>query len=171
MSAFVRQLAALSVLWSLCELLTPSGGQRRMARLAVSLLVMTALVATLGEALNGAGASAWAALPVLAEGVQSESLARAAVQSAADQTWRYCEGVARRAGYQARGQVLLSQSGALERVCLYLTVPQGGAPLVEPEGLRDRLVQALATEPERIQVLWAEGQETDHGVRPGESGP
>ncbi len=49
MDAFVRQLAVLSVLWSLSELLLPEGRLKKMARMTVSVLVMAALVSGLGS--------------------------------------------------------------------------------------------------------------------------
>ena len=49
MDAFVRQLAVLSVLWSLSELLLPEGRQQKMARMTVSVLVMTALLSGMGK--------------------------------------------------------------------------------------------------------------------------
>ena len=53
MNAFVRQLAVLSVLWSVCELLLPEGRQQQMVRAAVGVLVMTALLGTMGRILSG----------------------------------------------------------------------------------------------------------------------
>ena len=52
MDAFVRQLAVLSVLWSLSELLLPEGRLQKMARMTVSVLVMAALISGLGNLMN-----------------------------------------------------------------------------------------------------------------------
>ena len=52
MDAFVRQLAVLSVLWSLSELLLPEGRLQKMARMTVSVLVMAALVSGLGSLMD-----------------------------------------------------------------------------------------------------------------------
>lgn len=169
MNAFVRQLAALSALWSLCEWLSPSGGQRKMVRFAVSLLVMAALVSAVREALCRASAPEWPSMPVLAEGVESDGLTRIAVQSAANQVWRYCEGVARKAGYEAAGQALLREDGSLEKVCLRLTPSGERPPLVDAEGLRDRLARALETEPERVQIL--RGNDSEEGGGSSGDGP
>ena len=160
MSAFVRQVAALSVLWSLCELLMPSGGQQRMTRLAVSQLVMTALVAALGDWLGGAGMPELPSMPVLAAGTDHDGLTRVAVQSAANQTWRYCAGVAKRAGYRAAGQALLRADGSLEQIVMVVSEPEDGAPLLSPEELQSRLTKALEAEPGRVAVQRAEGQTT-----------
>ena len=57
MNGFVRQLAALATLWALCELLLPR--RREMIQLAASLMVMAALVMSLGEFLGYVRQSDW----------------------------------------------------------------------------------------------------------------
>ncbi len=104
MNAFVRQIAVLSVLWSLCELLLPDGRQQKMARMTVSILVMAALISAvsglLGTQVQAVG------LPALAQTVEeagARSYARIALQAAANQTERFVISLARQAGYSARG--------------------------------------------------------------------
>ena len=50
MDAFVRQLAVLSVLWSLSELLLPEGRLQKMARMTVSSYARAALSAAANQA-------------------------------------------------------------------------------------------------------------------------
>lgn len=78
MDAFVRQLAVLSVLWSLSELLLPEGRLQKMARMTVSVLVMAALISGLGNLMN---LQVESALPAVSDAAAvGESYVRAAVR-------------------------------------------------------------------------------------------
>ena len=106
MDAFVRQLAVLSVLWSLSELLLPEGRLQKMARMTVSVLVMAALVSGLGSLMD---IQLESALPAAADAsAGGDSYARAALSAAANQAEGYCVRLARRAGYEARAAVYLT---------------------------------------------------------------
>lgn len=148
MNAFVRQLAVLSVLWSLCELLLPAGRQQHMVRVTVSVLVMTALLGTAGRLLaGGAELPAWS---VQVEQTGTASYQRAALSAAANQLENWCVRMAQRAGYQAQAAVWLRENGALEKIRLILDSPS--APLMQPQPLCDAIAQALGTQRERIQL-------------------
>ena len=62
MNAFVRQLAVLAGVWALCEMLLPEGRQQRMVHMAVSLMVMAALIGSLDGLLGSVRTAEW---PVL----------------------------------------------------------------------------------------------------------
>ncbi|MEG0902414.1 MAG: hypothetical protein RSG96_09845, partial [Clostridia bacterium] len=115
MNAFVRKLAVLSVLWSLCELLLPDGRQQKMVRMTVSVLVMMVLVSSLSGLLMGVGESQ---TPVVESAAMlgEQSYARIALQALANQAERLCVRMAQNAGYVARAAVYLREDGALERV-------------------------------------------------------
>lgn len=154
MNAFVRQLAVLSVLWALCELLLPDGKQQPLVRMTISLLVITALLSTAGQWMAGLTAPA---APTLAE-QSAQALAagyrRTALTAAANQVKGYCERLASRAGYEASATVFLTAGGALERV--ELTV-RPRTPLLAPEALGSMLAQRLGVEENRLAVNGAEG--------------
>ena len=146
MSAFVRQLAVLSVLWSLCELLLPDGRQQQMVRMTVSVLVMTALLGTAGRLLDGGvELPAWS---VQVHESSGQSHQRAALTAAANQLEGWCVRLARRAGYEAKAAVWLTQEGALERI--EMTLSPDGAPLTSVAELQTSIARMLETEPERI---------------------
>ena len=141
MNAFVRQIAVLSVLWSLCELLLPEGRQQKMARMTVSILVMAALISAvsglLGAQVQPAG------LPALAQTVEeagAQSYARIALQAAANQTERFVTSLARKAGYSARAVAAFRPDGALDHVGLWLERDPDAPPLMD----ETRLAEAVA---------------------------
>lgn len=150
MNAWVRQLAALSVLWTVCEMLLPEGRQQ-MARMAMGVLAMTALLTTLGNAATQT--RVLPAAPAFSEAaVQAaqDSYRRAALTAAANQTGAYCERMAKRAGYTASAAVTLRMDGGVEEIQLVLDTPQ--APLLTPSQLIQTIAEQLQTETEQIRV-------------------
>ena len=159
MNAFVRQIAVLSVLWSLCELLLPSGRQQKMARMPVSILVMAALISAvsglLGTRVQVAG------LPALAQAVEdagAQSYTRIAIQAAANQTERFAVSLARQAGYSARVAVAFRADGALDHIQLWLERKPDTPPLVEEGRLAEALAQRLGVQP---SLVWLNGNGAD----------
>ena len=153
MDAFVRQLAVLSVLWSLSELLLPEGRLQKMARMTVSVLVMAALVSGLGSLMD---IQVESALPVVSDApAVGESYARAAVSAAANQAETYCVQLARRAGYEARAAVYLTLEGAVDHIDLSLT--PGEAPLLDAETVARTIAEGLAVPRERVRLDGNEG--------------
>ena len=146
MDAFVRQLAVLSVLGSLSELLLPEGRLQKMARMTVSVLVMAALVSGLGSLMD---IQLESALPAAADAsAGGDSYARAARSAAANQAEGYCVRLARRAGYEARAAVYLTMEGAVDHIDLWLT--PGEAPLLDAEEVARTIADELAVPVERV---------------------
>lgn len=150
MNAFVRQLAVLSVLWSLCEMLLPDGKQQAV-RMTVSVLVLTSLLGTAGKLISGgAELPAWS---VRAEQTGVQTYRRTVLASAANQAENWCVRMAHRAGYEAEAAVWLLETGALERI--EMTVKPSEAALVSMEELRRIIAQEWQTDAAR--VLLSEG--------------
>ena len=146
MDAFVRQLAVLSVLWSLSELLLPEGRLQKMARMTVSVLVMAALVSGLGSLMD---IQLESALPAAADAsAGGDSYARAALSAAVNQAEGYCVRLARRAGYEARAAVYLTMEGAVDHIDLWLM--PGEAPLLDAEEVARTIADELAVPVERV---------------------
>lgn len=153
MDAFVRQLAVLSVLWSLSELLLPEGRLQKMARMTVSVLVMAALISGLGSLMD---IQVESALPAAADAAAAgESYVRAALSAAANQAEAYCVRIARRAGYEARAAVFLTVEGAVDHIDLWLT--PGEAPLLDAETVARTIAEGLAVPRERVRLDGNEG--------------
>lgn len=150
MNAFVRQLAVLSILWALCELLLPSGRQQPLVRMTASVLVITALLSTVGQWLGQASHQAAPALIQQADQSWTQSYRRAAVTAAANQLKRYCEHLAQRAGYEAEATVFLTLEGTLERAEVTVNAQ---APLLSAPELRQELARRLGVEEARIWVV------------------
>lgn len=155
MNAFVRQIAVLSVLWSLCELLLPDGRQQKMARMTVSILVMAALISAvsglLGTQVQAVG------LPALAQTVEeagARSYARIALQAAANQTERFVISLARQAGYSARAAVAFRSDGALDHIRLWLEREPDTPPLMAEERLAQAVAERLNVRP---SLIWLNG--------------
>lgn len=119
MSALIRQIAVLSIMWAMCELLLPAGRQRHMVRMTVSVLVMTALLSTAGEVLQSGGPDSPALAQQAVQAAENNYL-ETALRAAANQAAGYCERLARRSGYQAQANVFLNREGGVERIELYL---------------------------------------------------
>lgn len=148
MDAFVRQLAVLSVLWSLSELLLPEGRLQKMARMTVSVLVMAALISGLGNLMN---LQVESALPAVSDAAAvGESYVRAALSAAANQAEAYCVYLARRAGYEARAAVYLTLEGAVDHIDLWLTAVE--APLIDAEAVARTVAEELAVPRERVRL-------------------
>lgn len=154
MDAFVRQLAVLSVLWSLSELLLPEGRLQKMARMTVSVLVMAALVSGLGNLMD---IQVESTLPAAADAVAGggESYVRAALSAAANQAEVYCVRIARRAGYEARAAVYLTMEGVVDHIDLWLT--PGEAPLLDAEAVARTIADGLGVPRERVRLDGNEG--------------
>ncbi len=146
MDRLIRQLAVLAVLWTVCELLTPSGRQQQITRAAMSLLVLTALLSSAGAWLDGEQAALPAAVRQGLEVSQSQ-YRRTALTAFANQVKQWCESYCRRAGYEARVDVTLRLDGALEKIDLTLNA---AAPLMSRERLVKMLADELDTEAQRI---------------------
>ena len=146
MDAFVRQLAVLSVLWSLSELLLPEGRLQKMARMTVSVLVMAALVSGLGSLMD---IQLESALPAAADAsAGGDSYARAALSGAANPAVGYCVRRARRGGFEGRAAVYLTMEGAVDHIDLWLT--PGEAPLLDAEEVARTIADELAVPVERV---------------------
>ncbi len=150
MNAFVRQLAVLSILWALCELLLPGGKQQPLVRMTASVLVITALLATVGQWLGQTSRQTAPALTRQVAQTGTQSYQRAAVTAAANQLKRYCERIARRAGYEAEATVSLTLEGMLERAEVTVNAQ---APLLSVPELRQALARRLEVEEARIWVV------------------
>ena len=153
MNAFVRRLSALSVLWALCELLLPDGRQLKLARLAVSALVMASLVSGLGGLLGSRVELAWSE-PAMAQSQPDEgAYARAALTSMANQAQGLCERVANRAGYDAAAAVYLRQDGSLSHAELRLSPREGSPPLMTQAEVASRLAALFNADQDAIRLM------------------
>lgn len=141
MNGFVRQLAALAALWALCELLECNGRQQQMVRLAVSLMVMVALIASLGRLLGTVKQTEWPVFSPTEQAQTTSGYQRIALTSLANQAEQYCLRTARKAGYEAQCAVFLHTDGSVEEIRLCLS--RGETPPVMEETM---LVAALARE-------------------------
>jgi len=154
MGALVRQVAALSMLWAVCELLLPDGRQQ-MVRMTVSVLVMTALLSTAGEWLINAPEG----VPALAQQVMQVSRThyrQTALRAAANQTSAYCERFCTRAGYAAQADVFFRFDGGVERIELRL---QPRFPLKTPEETARLLCEELGLDFGCVQLSVLEAEE------------
>ncbi len=169
MAGFLRNIVALSGIWALCELLLPEGGVQKMARLFISLLVMTVLVASLADALSELGGKSLPSLAGALGDVARESASaplaaeagytQAYLRSQANQAEDACVRIAKNAGYVARAKVYLQAGGALERIELLVEGPlrQDSPPLIDPEQLRQTITKAFQAEDARVRL---DGDET-----------
>lgn len=149
MNAFVRQLAVLSVLWALCELILPDGRQQQLARMTVSVLVMTSLLSTAGGLLGSAGKHPQPVLAYQAAQASQESYRRTLLSARANQAEAYCERLAQRAGYEAAAAVYLTQQGAVDHILLRLAALQA---LMPPEEVQKTLAEQLGIDREKIRL-------------------
>lgn len=149
MNALVRQIAVLSVLWAVCELLLPDGKHQQMVRMTASLLVMTALLATVSSWLGGAQ-SARPVMTAVVHKAAQDTYQRTALTAMANQIQSYCERMAERSGYRAEAAVYLTLDGRLDHVQLMLDQPE--TALVSAERLCRTLAQQLGVEEERIRL-------------------
>ncbi len=152
MNQTVRQVAALSVLWAMCELLIPNEKYRQAVRLTAGLLVMSVLLSSAGKFLG----SETIAQPAVArsETVTQRAYLCTALSAAANQVSSYCEHMAQRAGYQAETCVFLAMDGAVERI--EITLRKDGNALLSPEELCHTLAKQMDIDAQRI-LLTTEG--------------
>ena len=156
MNAFVRQLAVLAGLWALCGLLLPEGRQQRMVHMAVSLMVMAALIGTLDVLLGNMRATEWPALAVHQAAAPISGYDRIALTSIANQASSLCSRTARKAGYEADAVVYLRTDGSLEGVELRLK--RGlQPPLITEDALCEAVAKLLGAE--SGQVCWLPPEE------------
>lgn len=147
MNGFVRQLATLAALWALCELLLPR--RREMVQLAASLMVMAALVMSLGEFLGYVRQSDWPVFSAAQPAQRVTGYQRIALTSLANQLEQLCLRMARQAGYDAKAAVYLRPDGALEKVELYLR-RKDHPPLLDESSLMDAMAGKLSLSRECI---------------------
>ncbi len=147
MNGFVRRMAVLSVLWALCELLLPDGKQQPMARMTVSVLVMSALLSSLGQLLNERVETA-AFTHSIIQPAQS-GYHQMALRASANQVESYCVRQARKAGYDAQAAVWIRMDGTLEKI--RLTLGGQATALLPPEELAGHLADQLAIDEEIIE--------------------
>lgn len=152
MSAFVRQLAVLSLLWSFCELLMPEGRQQKLVRMTVGLMVMAALVSALSGLLGGVKTVEWPSQTVFQQNETKAEPELVYLKSIANQARQYCLRLAQKAGYQAEVSVYLRRDGSLERIELQLAAAEGSTVWLNEDELGARLAQAFQVEPDRIHI-------------------
>lgn len=150
MNAFVRQLAVLSVLWALCELILPVGKQQQMVRMTVSMLVMTALLSTAGSLLRPPYGEASPALAQQAAAASQASYRRTALTAWANQAESYCVRLAQCAGYAAQAAVYLTQQGRIDHIVLKVQDEQH--TLMNIPELQQTLAEQLSIREEQIQI-------------------
>ena len=150
MNGFVRQIAVLSVLWTVCEMLLPDGKQQHMVRVTASLLIMTSLVTTAHSWLGRTEPSR-TAMALRVQQVSEDTYRQTALQAAANQLENLCETTARRAGYRSSAAVYLTLDGALDH--LSLTLEPCDTALVSPAELRGALAQMLDVREDCVWLL------------------
>lgn len=149
MNALIRQIAVLSALWTVCELLLPDGKHQHMVRMTAGLLVMTALLTTVSGWLGNVPKT----IPVMTVAVQNaseEAYRRTALKASANQIENWCRRLAERAGYQASVTVYLTMDGALDH--MQLIVRPSEQALITAERLDDMLAEQLGVQPEQIRI-------------------
>ena len=147
MNAFVRQIAVLSVLWAMCEMLLPDGKYQQMVRMTASLLVMSALLTTLGGWMEKEQ-PAQPAMTIKIQQAAQDIYHRTALTAMANQLESYCVRMAQRAGYQASAVVCLTMDGALDHV--QMAVRPSEHPLMTTERLAVVLAEQLGVSREQI---------------------
>ncbi len=157
MNAFIRQLAVLAGLWALCGLLLPEGRQQQMVHLAVSLMVMTALVGSLQTLLYTVQGNDRAVLALRVQPAAVTGYDRIALASIASQAEALCVRTARKAGYEAAATVTLHNDGSLASAVLYLRRGQQ-PPLMEETALVEAVATLLAADGQQVCWLPADGE-------------
>ncbi len=156
MNAFVRQLAVLAGLWALCEMLLPEGRQQRMVHMAVSLMVMAALIGSLDGLLGSVRTAEWPVLRMQAAAAPLTGYDRIALTSLANQARSLCCRTAKRAGYRADAVVRLRTDGSLEGVELLLQ-KDNSPPLMEENALCEAVAELLNAEVGQVRWQPLEG--------------
>ena len=149
MNVLVRQIAVLSVLWAVCELLLPEGKHQQMVRMTASLLVMTALLTTVSSWLGGAPADK-PAMTMVVQQAAADTYRKTALTAMANQVQGLCERIAARAGYQAHAAVFVTMEGSVDHVQLSLRPSE--KTLVSAERLARMLAEQLGVEQEQIRL-------------------
>ena len=153
MNAFLRRLAAMGVLTTLCDMLLPEGGTRRAVQLTVGVMTTALLLSaflSVGQQLMGAQRSSDAVASVAAASVETSVYRQTALQALTNQTADYCERVARSVGYVCTASVTLDESGACTAVRLCLTK---ASPMISENELLERLARALSMERSQIGAV------------------
>ena len=148
MSALIRQVVVLAVLWAACEMLLPVGTLQQMVRMTVSALVLTALLSTAGQTLHSQSAS-----PPLAQQAAAYSATayrQTILRSAANQTADYLKRLAYRAGYDAEVSVWLTQEGGVDAVEL---TARSLVPMMKPDRLVGMMADQLGISREKILFM------------------
>ena len=153
MNALIRQIAVLSVLWAVCEVLLPEGRYQHMVRMTASLLVMSAMLTSVGGWL-GQENDAEMTLAYRMEQTAQDTYQRTALSAAANQAENWCVQLARSAGYETKAAVYLMMDGSVDHVEIVLQKTEGA--LTSPEELRRILAEEMKVEEARIW-LSAEG--------------
>ena len=154
MDGFLRRLAALGVLTTLCELLLPEGGTRRIARMTVGLLTTAMLLGaflSVRQAVLGGDArqpeSAVIASIDEVVALDDQRYRDAALLARANQASGVCRKLIEAAGYCGDAVVTVDSDGAILGVELHA---QADMPLVSADELSARIADAFALE--RAQV-------------------
>ncbi len=152
MNALVRKLAALSVLWSMCELLMPEGRQRAAVRMTVSVIVMITLLSSSIE-LMSVGMSETSAAPAISAVMPEErEYAAAALRSLANQAKAVAERFSERAGYDCTAAVYLRLDGSLDHMTLDLKRKERTAPLISENEAVQRLAALFEIDEASIRL-------------------
>lgn len=148
MNGIVRRLTALSVLWSMLEILMPQGRQQAAVRMTMGVLMMTALMSSAGQLL-GQPAS-WPAWTERTAQAARQTHQQAYIRAMANQVESYCVRQAQKAGYGAQAAVWMRMDGGLEKIGLKLW--KEGTVLMSPQELIRHLEQMLQAESGCIQL-------------------
>ncbi len=149
MNALIRQIAVLSALWTVCELLLPDGRHQHMVRMTASLLVMAALLTTVAGWLGNVPQTS-TVMTVAVQQASEDAYHRTVLRAAANQLEGWCRRTAERAGYQASTVVYLTMDGALDHVQMALR-PRGQA-VMTAERLACTLAERLGVQREQIRL-------------------
>ena len=152
MNTLVRQLAVLSVMWAVCEMLLPDGKQQQMVRMTASLLIMTALLTTVRGWL-GQPQTAQPAMTIRIQRSAEDMYLTTALTAVANQLENWCVNFSQRAGYQAKAAVWLSLDGGVDHIDLSLLSSQ--TAVIPADELQQMMAGQLGVEINRIR-LWVE---------------
>lgn len=142
MNGMVRRLTALSVLWSMLEMLMPQGRQQAAVRMTMGVLMMTALMSSVGQLLGQP--AAWPAWTERTAEAARQTYQQAYLRAMANQVESYCVRQAQKTGYGAQAVVWMHMDGSLEKISLKLR--EEGMVLMSPQELACHLEQMLQAE-------------------------
>ena len=161
MGDFLRKLAALSICVTLAGMILPEGDTRRVARLALALLMTLLMTSALMELLAAArlaphareaGALLDSALTDY-DARADERYRRATLTAWANQLAERCERFCKSAGYAVEATAYLQEDGSAHHITLRL-LRREETPLYDPAQLPGRLCEALSLD--SGQVTWEE---------------